>query len=960
MDNNLPHYTRIRLLGEGGMGKVYLAQDNQLQRQVAIKELTYQSPNTASVNSGNNASQASQALHEARLLARVNHTNIIQIYNVHDEGDHISLVMEYFQSKTLTQFQHESHSTLVQKLDLLQQLAAGLSAAHKNDVIHCDLKPTNILVNEQGQLKISDFGIGLISNNDNESAKSLSAESLANSASKEPSANKEPSTNNKPASLLFGSLLFMSPEQIQQQQLDYRSDIFSFGIIAYQLMVGSHPFGRGSATDIAERICKQQPEHAKNLMLNAPSALTDLLMEMLIQPLEQRTLSASAIENRIKHIRTALLQAEINEQETMPLSADNSLTHSAGLNANELVEQSYSQNSLMRASTTQAYSYILPNDGVEEYPSTQAYQVSLANHQGKLSNNVTPKWFKKHGLKSLLSFFFIIIVAAISWFRFIPKSVPPIQVVVLKPVFVDSEEMAMMQQELVLSAVEDALRQAVINTKDMYLISQREVNAISKEYPNDLKKLKQAVGASDIITTELACDNNRCNVNFSRLVANEKNTHTGQLTVKAERNWLAPVDKFNAIFSSSQAQFASIFPDYTEVNDTALVHRPIKEEDYRAYLALYNQIKGHGDYNEESLTQLETLLIRSPYLYAAYALYSETASNLYVDTREDTHLKRLELVLQKSPPEYRYSLYHAIDSFWLAFNQKNFDAAELQIEEARNRGASNFTLTELEAILFFSKGQFQKAVNSFEEALTLRPNTALLYNLVLSYWELGDLQQAERILNKMLDVTPNNYRAIRLQANIWLLQGKIDLTIEAYEKIIENKVGVNINDLTNLSFAYSLDKQYLKSLDFAHKALSKSSMHPINLLNLADIEMIIGNEQAATVHYQEVIDILSTANDVKYLIYLAQAYGHLNQADLAIAALDKAQSLFPESGEVAYSSAIVYSLLNEKSSAIYYIKASLKMNIGIVWFNLPWFDNLCDNSDFLLLMISHNSARCEL
>jgi serine/threonine-protein kinase len=153
MDNNLPHYSRLRLLGEGGMGKVYLAQDNQLQRQVAIKELTYQSQE----------GEVNNALQEARLLARVSHNNIIQIYNVHDEGEHISLVMEYFNSKTLTQFQLESYCTLVQKLDLLQQVAAGLTAAHKSGVVHCDLKPSNILVNDQGLLKLTDFGIALLS-----------------------------------------------------------------------------------------------------------------------------------------------------------------------------------------------------------------------------------------------------------------------------------------------------------------------------------------------------------------------------------------------------------------------------------------------------------------------------------------------------------------------------------------------------------------------------------------------------------------------------------------------------------------------------------------------------------------------------------------------------------------------------------------------------------------------------
>ena len=100
----------------------------------------------------------------------------------------------------------------------------------------------------------------------------------------------------------------------------------------------------------------------------------------------------------------------------------------------------------------------------------------------------------------------------------------------------------------------------------MYLISQREVNAITKEYPDDLNKLKQAVGASDIISTALECDNSRCKVSFSRLVANPNNSdRNDRLTVKSEKNWLAPINKFNAIFSTSQMQFASLFPEKSEV-----------------------------------------------------------------------------------------------------------------------------------------------------------------------------------------------------------------------------------------------------------------------------------------------------------------------------------------------------------------------------------------------------------
>ena len=906
MDNKLPHYSRERLLGEGGMGKVYLAQDNQLQRQVAIKELTYQ-PKDEEVN---------HALQEARLLARVNHSNIIQIYNVHDEGDHISLVMEYFNSKTLTQFQQETYCTLVQKLDLLQQLSAGLAAAHKNDVIHCDLKPTNILVNDQGQLKITDFGIALLASNESSANTKIDDAQLDNTEG-----------------VQYGSLLYMSPEQIQKNAVDYRSDIFSFGIVAYQLMVGSHPFGRGSATDIAKRICESTPEHAKNLMLNAPSALTDLLMEMLIQPLEQRTLTASAIENRLKHIRTALMQAEISEQATMPLSSG-----LAGIGNDESVQYTQPIQISLASQNTQS---VQPSENIKS--------------PVKLTRPPFRAWLsQKPSIVASLVLLCLIVITGF-WLNN-TKEIETKQVVILKPILADSPLMAPMQQDLVISAVEDALRQAVINTKNMYLISQREVKAITKEYPDDLNKLRQAVGASDIISTTLECDNSRCKVSFSRLVVNDNTSD--HLSVKSEKNWLAPIDKFNVIFSTSQTQFVSLFPQQLEVNQSGLVQRPINENDYRDYIELYSQIKGQGKYSEESLSELEALLERSPYLYAAYTLYRETASNLYSDTRDKDHLKQLELLLQKSPPEYRYSVYHAVDSFWVAYKMKNLDDAQQQIIEAKNRGASSFVLSDLNAILFFSKGQYQKAAKTFDEAISLRPSTALLYNLAFSYWRMGDLAKAEAALAKMLEIVPENYKARRLQANIWLLQGKLGLAISAYEKIVTNLN--NGTDLTNLSLAYGLNKQYGKSLESAQKALKQNPNHPVNLLNLADIEMILEHEQSAISHYQQVVTILIGKNEVKYLTNLAQAYGQLNQGNLAIAALSKAQSLAPESGEVSYSSAIVYSLLEEEASAVHHVKTALKNNVGVVWFNLPWFDKLCGNAEFSLLMTKHqNTERCK-
>jgi serine/threonine-protein kinase len=489
----------------------------------------------------------------------------------------------------------------------------------------------------------------------------------------------------------------------------------------------------------------------------------------------------------------------------------------------------------------------------------------------------------------------------------------------------------------------------------MYLISQREVNAITKEYPNDLNKLRQAVGASDIISTTLECDNSRCKVSFSRLVVNENNSDN--LSVKSERNWLAPIDKFNVIFSTSQTQFASLFPEQSEVNQSGLVQRPINEDDYRDYIALYSQIKGQGNYNSGSLSQLKALLTRSPYLYAGYGLYRDAALDLYLDSKDKKYFQQLDVLLQNSPPEYRYSVFAAVDRFWLASDRGNVAEARIQVGEAQKRGADDLTILGFEAFMFFNNGNYKEAADSYASAFKLRPSSSLLYNVAFSYWRMGDLTQAESSLNKMLKIVPNDYKAIRLQANIWLLQGRLDLAITAYEKI-----ATNLNkskDISNLSLAYGLNNQYEKSLDFAQKAIKQNPKQPINLLNLADIEMILGNEESAIYHYQQVVAILKEKSEVKDLTYLAQAYGQLNKANLAIEALSKAQALAPKNGEVSYSSAIVYSLLKEEASAVHHVKSALNNNIGAVWFNLPWFDDLCKEHEFQQLMLKYNNAtRC--
>ncbi|WHI51879.1 protein kinase [Microbulbifer sp. MLAF003] len=208
-------YRVERTLGAGGMGVVYLAEDIKLGRKVAIKQLR-------SDMTGNSAEARFRS--EAQLLAKLNHPNIVRLYDVIEEEHKIALVMELVEGVTLKEWMREHTPTLAEKLELLMQVSLGLDRAHSLGIIHRDLKPENILVTIDGVAKITDFGI----------AKTLDCDQQLTREDH-----------------IAGSVQAMSPEQLQGIPLDARSDLFSLGSIAYELLCGCKPFERGSMSALA-------------------------------------------------------------------------------------------------------------------------------------------------------------------------------------------------------------------------------------------------------------------------------------------------------------------------------------------------------------------------------------------------------------------------------------------------------------------------------------------------------------------------------------------------------------------------------------------------------------------------------------------------------------------------------------------------------------------------------------
>ena len=303
----LGHYQIQSKLGEGGMGEVYLALDEKLGRKVALKVLP--------AELASNQDRMRRFTQEAKAAAALNHPNIAHIYEI-GEHDGISFIaMEYVDGYTLRQLIHDRHTDLAKLLRWLQHVAEGLAKAHAAGIVHRDLKPDNIMVTREGHAKILDFGLAkLIMSEPPALAGGLNAEghpsAHADGSDKAEVATALMQQHSTPGAVL-GTVGYMSPEQAQGKvnEIDHRSDVFSFGCILYEAITGRKAFEGKDTIDSLNKIIREQPEAIATLAPNAPADLQRLVRRCLAKDPEERYQTIKDVALEIKDVRRDLQNA---------------------------------------------------------------------------------------------------------------------------------------------------------------------------------------------------------------------------------------------------------------------------------------------------------------------------------------------------------------------------------------------------------------------------------------------------------------------------------------------------------------------------------------------------------------------------------------------------------------------------------------------------------------------------
>jgi serine/threonine-protein kinase len=268
----ISHYRVLRLLGEGGMGVVYEAEDVRLGRHVALKFVVHKKLDRQET--------VERFEREARAASVLNHPNICTVHDVGEEGGHHFIAMELLEGENLDALLTRGPLPVRRLLELAVQIAEGLVAAHGRGVVHRDIKPANVFVTSTGLVKIMDFGLAKI-------LQSPAAESLTASESEV----TQTSDLTTPG-LAMGTVSFMSPEQVRGEEVDARSDLFSFGALLYDMAVGEPPFrGTTPAVKLAG-ILERNPVPPQEINPGLPAKLQDTILKALEKNREERYQSA--------------------------------------------------------------------------------------------------------------------------------------------------------------------------------------------------------------------------------------------------------------------------------------------------------------------------------------------------------------------------------------------------------------------------------------------------------------------------------------------------------------------------------------------------------------------------------------------------------------------------------------------------------------------------------------------
>jgi serine/threonine-protein kinase len=863
-------YRLARRLGQGGMGEVFLAWDERLGRRVALKRIRREDPT---------ARERERFRREASAAARLSHPAVVQIYDLVEDPTGDVLVFEYVEGRTLRELLIEGLPSLDLAMRLAREIAEGLAAAHAVGLVHRDLKAENVMVTPDGHAKILDFGIAKAT------GLGLDAETLTGHG------------------VVLGTFHTMSPEQARGGEIDSRSDLFSLGVLLYELLTGRSPFRGRDSLDTLQRLAAHQPPPVRELRPEIPQPLSDLVDRLMAKLPEERPSTAT-------EVAYALLDRTEAIRET-------------------------------------------PATG-EELP-TVASAVPLKprpdRRSGQGESYAAPHPRRLKLLWAATALLVVLTLSAALGTRYLrrpeaPPAAPsvapaPLRVAVLAPKVPES---AGEEFRLAASGALEAALSALASLDGIAPLEPRQSGSAAS--PLDAAR---TAAADEVLVLALEPQGTAgARMSLRRIQGRDGRVlWAGSLPVP-----IGGQDRDLRLLADAVAvQLRRAYPERSLHPGTPTLE--VNDRDYAELLRIKERINRGNVPQEPELDRLESIVRSSPRFLEGHLLVASIASNLFISTREPRYLER-SLQAARTARELAPSDPRPLAAIILAALPGH------QTEEARKALAGLTAINPgdpqihvLAGRLAESQGDLKQAVAELEAAVARAPSWSNLFLLANLESKAGQIADARRHLEQLLARSPDNLWGLEKLGNLELLEGDPARAERIYLDLIRRHPQRSF--YTNLGLARSLLGRHGAAVEAYRHALELAPGHLTVLINLADAELALGHGEESRSLYNQVLDRLAATERAGSLspterMDRAQCLAHLGRSREAV---ELTQSILRTSGddpEILYIASLVYALVGDRSSALVNVKLALEKGVQRRWFALPAFGPLRNDPELRAML----------
>lgn len=740
------HFEVIRQVGRGGMGEVFLARDKNLERDVAVKIL----PKDFTADT----SRVNRFIREAKAASALNHPNILTIHEIGEFEGTRFIASEFVDGQTLTTFISSERLSLKKILDIAKQIVSALQTAHEAGIVHRDIKPDNVMIRRDRLVKVLDFGLAKLLEND-ASAKSAN-----------------PSLNSTIPGLIMGTPNYMSPEQARGTDIDFRTDIFSFGVVLYEMLAGKLPFGGESVNDVIASVLTKDPISLREVNDEVPPELERIVEKCLQKDKQDRYQTAKSLSDELENFSEDL-QVQERLEKTFTPNREGEKTH------------------IFKATTVDA-----ARDGA----------VTKQN----LPQRKSLKSYLMAGAAAAL-----IATAGFFGYQYLSPS-KQIESVAVMP-FVNESGNA--DIEYLSDGMAETLIKNLSNVPNLSVKARSSVFRYKGQEP-DLKKISAELGVQAIVTGRITQRGDEITLSLDLVEAEtEKNLWNERYTRKQSdiinlQNEIAKDVSENLKLRLSGAETAKLADNGTT-----------NPEAYQSYLkGRYFLTKGAKDSPSEALKYFQNAVSLDSKFALGYAgladCYTLLGTVMQARMTPEETMPQAKIAAQKAI-ELDPNLSEAYTSLaWVAFRydwdwaeaDKNFQKS---IELNPNNAQAHHWYAEFLAVV---RREDERAIAELKKAVALEPfNLLIIWNLAKTYLDAGKNGEALVEAKKIYEMDKNFSRNYRVLRNAYERNG---MNAEAFEIFLLERVQVKKDKPERIDLYKKLysDGKYsaavLKSLEF--------------------------------------------------------------------------------------------------------------------------------------------------